>query len=112
MGGINDGGATRCATLHQSAGSTDELPGERVVVGSLKAIHALPVGGQDDDFLLLALSTGRRNADHIAVSKGGVKTDKVFDLVRELRTDVTVPMVFMTYANVVFSYGAEKFIST
>ena len=43
---------------------------------------------------------------------GGVRTDQVFDLVRELRTDVTVPMVFMTYANVVFSYGAEKFIST
>lgn len=43
---------------------------------------------------------------------GGVTTDKIFDLVRELRTDVTVPMVFMTYANVVFSYGAEKFIST
>ena len=42
---------------------------------------------------------------------GKVTTDKVFDLVRELRTDVTVPMVFMTYANVVFSYGAEKFIS-
>ena len=43
---------------------------------------------------------------------GGVRTDQVFDLVRELRTDVTVPMVFMTYANVVFSYGAEKFIRT
>lgn len=42
---------------------------------------------------------------------GGVTTDKVFDLVRELRKDVTVPMVFMTYANVVFSYGAERFIS-
>ena len=44
--------------------------------------------------------------------QGGVTTDKIFDLVRELRTDVTIPMVFMTYANVVFSYGAEKFIST
>ncbi len=43
---------------------------------------------------------------------GGVTTDKIFDLVRELRRDVTVPMVFMTYANVVFSYGAEKFMST
>ena len=43
---------------------------------------------------------------------GGVRTDQVFDLVRELRTDVTVPMVFMTYANVVFSYGAERFMST
>ncbi len=43
---------------------------------------------------------------------GGVTTDKIFDLVRDLRRDVTVPMVFMTYANVVFSYGAERFIST
>lgn len=43
---------------------------------------------------------------------GGVTTDKVFDLVRELRKDVTVPMVFMTYANVVYSYDAEKFIRT
>ena len=42
---------------------------------------------------------------------GGVTTDKIFDFVRELRKDVTVPMVFMTYANVVFSYGAERFIS-
>lgn len=42
---------------------------------------------------------------------GGVTTDKIFAFVRELRRDVTVPMVFMTYANVVFSYGAERFIS-
>ena len=43
---------------------------------------------------------------------GGVTKDKIFAFVKELRRDVTVPMVFMTYANVVFSYGAEKFIST
>lgn len=43
---------------------------------------------------------------------GGVTTDKIFDLVRDLRRDVEVPMVFMTYANVVFSYGSERFIST
>ena len=42
----------------------------------------------------------------------GVTTDRVFALVKELRRDVSVPMVFMTYANVVFSYGAERFIST
>ncbi|MGX8706358.1 MAG: tryptophan synthase subunit alpha [bacterium] len=41
--------------------------------------------------------------------KGGITTDKVFELVKELRKDVTVPMVFMTYANVVFSYGIERF---
>ncbi len=49
---------------------------------------------------------------NIRALKGGVTTDKIFDFVRELRKDVTVPMVFMTYANVVFSYGADKFIST
>ncbi len=51
-------------------------------------------------------------AANLRALQGGVTTDKVFDLVRDLRTDVTVPMVFMTYANVVFSYGAERFIST
>ena len=43
---------------------------------------------------------------------GGVTTDKIFDMVRSLRQDVKIPMVFMTYANVVFSYGAERFLST
>lgn len=43
---------------------------------------------------------------------GGVTTDQIFDMVRHLRTELTVPMVFMTYANVVFSYGTERFIST
>lgn len=42
--------------------------------------------------------------------KGGVTTDRIFEMVRELRRDVSVPMVFMTYANVVFSYGAERFL--
>lgn len=43
---------------------------------------------------------------------GGVTTDKIFDMVIRLRKTVRVPMVFMTYANVVYSYGAEKFIRT
>lgn len=43
---------------------------------------------------------------------GGVTTDKIFDMVRKLRKTLTIPMVFMTYANVVYSYGAEKFIKT
>lgn len=44
--------------------------------------------------------------------RGGVTTDKIFESVRRLRRDVTVPMVFMTYANVVFSYGARRFIAS
>ncbi|MCR5627882.1 MAG: tryptophan synthase subunit alpha [Lachnospiraceae bacterium] len=42
---------------------------------------------------------------------GGVTTDKIFDMVKSLRDDVKIPMVFMTYANVVFSYGSDKFFS-
>ena len=49
---------------------------------------------------------------NIRALRDGIKTKHIFEFVRELRRDVTVPMVFMTYANVVFSYGAEKFIST
>lgn len=41
---------------------------------------------------------------------GGITTDKIFDFVKDLRKSVSVPMVFMTYANVVYSYDSEKFI--
>ena len=40
---------------------------------------------------------------------GGVTTDRIFAMVEELRGDVSAPMVFMTYANVVYSYGIERF---
>ncbi|MEA4942130.1 MAG: tryptophan synthase subunit alpha [Oscillibacter sp.] len=50
-------------------------------------------------------------AANVRALAGGVTTDKIFDMVRRLRETVAVPMVFMTYANVVFSYGSETFIS-
>ena len=46
---------------------------------------------------------------NIRALAGGVTTDKIFAFVRELRKDVKVPLVFMTYANVVFSYGIDRF---
>lgn len=49
---------------------------------------------------------------NLTALEAGCTTDKVFDLVREVRKTVSIPMVFMTYANVVYSYGAEKFLST
>lgn len=49
---------------------------------------------------------------NIRALAGGITTDKIFDFVKKLRNDIHIPMVFMTYVNVVFSYGAEKFIST
>lgn len=51
-------------------------------------------------------------AANVRALAGGVTTDKIFDMVRRIRQKTGVPMVFMTYANVVFSYGAEKFIRT
>ncbi|MDY3929797.1 MAG: tryptophan synthase subunit alpha [Clostridia bacterium] len=51
-------------------------------------------------------------AANIRALAGGITTDKIFEMVKRLRKDLTIPMVFMTYANVVFSYDAEKFIST
>ena len=49
---------------------------------------------------------------NIRALEGGVTTDRIFDFVRELRRDVTVPFVISGYANVVFSYGADRFLKT
>ncbi len=46
-------------------------------------------------------------AANLRALSGGVTTDDIFQMVRELRETVTIPMVFMTYANVVFSYGGD-----
>ena len=44
---------------------------------------------------------------NIRALSGGVTTDKRFDMVVKIRKNTKIPMVFMTYANVVFSYGTE-----
>ncbi len=41
----------------------------------------------------------------------GITTDKILEMTADLRKELSVPMVYMTYANVVYSYGAERFIS-
>ena len=47
---------------------------------------------------------------NVRALSGGVTTDKVFVMVAKIRQKTAIPMVFMTYANVVFSYGTEHFI--
>lgn len=42
---------------------------------------------------------------------GGVTTDKIFDMVRNIRKVSKVHLAFMTYINLVFTYGVEKFLS-
>lgn len=48
-------------------------------------------------------------AANVRALSGGVTTDKIFDMVRRIRQKTSIPMVFMTYANVVYSYGTERF---
>ena len=47
---------------------------------------------------------------NIRALSAGTTTDKIFDMVSKISGQVNVPLVFMTYANVVFSYGMERFM--
>ena len=49
-----------------------------------------------------------QKADERALA-AGTTTDKIFDMVESIQDKMHVPMVFMTYANVIFVYGIEKF---
>lgn len=40
----------------------------------------------------------------------GCTTDKLFDMILRARQKVTVPMVFLTYVNPIYTYGKEKFM--
>ena len=42
--------------------------------------------------------------------RGGVTTDAILQMVRRLRKVCDTPLVFMTYANVVFSRGTDQFL--
>ena len=49
-------------------------------------------------------------AANVRALSAGVTTDKIFDMVGKIRSNTQIPLVFMTYANVVFSYGTERFV--
>jgi len=51
-------------------------------------------------------------AANLRALSAGTTTDKIFEMVKRVRKSVQVPMVFMTYANVVFSYGTDRFLKT
>ena len=80
------------------------------------AIRAMAANGAD--LIELGIPFSDPTAEGVVIQganlralRGGVTTDQIFDFVRALRKDVKIPFVFMTYANVVFSYGADAFIS-
>lgn len=41
--------------------------------------------------------------------ESGTTTDKIFDMVKSIQEQLTVPVVFMTYINPIYVYGTEKF---
>jgi len=49
-------------------------------------------------------------ADERALN-AGTTTDKIFDMVAEVRTETDIPLAFMTYINPVYVYGTERFCS-
>lgn len=49
-----------------------------------------------------------QQADERALASG-TTTDKIFDMIERIQSQIHVPMVFMTYVNVIFVYGIEKF---
>lgn len=47
----------------------------------------------------------------IRALRSGTTTDKVFEMVKSLRQKTDIPLVFMTYLNIVFYYGYERFFT-
>ena len=41
--------------------------------------------------------------------RGGTTLDKIFDMVRSLRTKTDKPLLLMMYVNTIFKYGTERF---
>ena len=42
--------------------------------------------------------------------EAGCTTDKLFELVAKVRKDISIPLVFMTYINPIYTYGKDKFM--
>jgi len=51
-----------------------------------------------------------QKADERALA-AGTTTDKIFEMVHRIREKSSVPLAFMTYANPIFVYGADKFLN-
>jgi tryptophan synthase alpha chain len=49
-----------------------------------------------------------QEADNRAL-KAGFKIDKLFEMLKKVRANTQVPLVFLTYVNPIFTYGRDKF---
>ncbi len=79
-----------------------------------KIIHALAENGADLIELGIPFSDPTAEGPvimqaNLRALSNGITTDDVFAMVKEVSSEVEVPLVFMTYANVVYSYGNDGF---
>ncbi len=77
-------------------------------------LFALEEGGAD--IIELGIPFSDPTAEGIVIQsaneralKQGVTTDKIFDMLDGIKGKLHTPLVFMTYANVLFSYGIDRF---
>jgi len=82
---------------------------------SKKIVRAL--AGAGADIIELGIPFSDPLADGPTIQKAvqrslgaGCSVRKIFRMVKELRREVQVPFVFMTYYNIVFNYGLSRFI--
>ncbi len=80
-----------------------------------RLIHAIADAGAD--LIELGIPFSDPTAEGVVIQEaslralsGGATAGKILDMARRARAGAGVPMAVMTYANVVFSYGTERFL--
>ena len=85
--------------------------------GTISAVRGLVKGGADIIELGMPFSDPLadgpviQNAGFHALQKG-MNFDKFLSLVKKIRKETEIPLVLMTYTNILYRHGYEKFIST
>jgi len=91
-----------------TAGDPDLETSEKIIVKMAQAgCDLIEVGIPFSD--PIAEGPVIQNANVRALSQG-TTTDKVFELTKKVSRQVDTPMVYMTYLNVLFKYGYDRFL--
>lgn len=90
--------------------------GDQGIEKTPELIKALVAGGSDIVEIGVPFSDPLADGPVIQAAanralSGGVTVDQVFEMVRKVRQEVKVPLLFLMYVNTLLVYGKEKFIS-
>lgn len=91
--------------------------GDPSIDQSFELVKALEAGGSDIIEIGVPFSDPLADGPVIQAAAnralaGGVTVNQVFDLVRKVRQETEIPLVFLMYINTLLVYGKEKFIAT